>query len=94
MVYIEAADYDQIMAALAFAKEFELKITLVGGRDAPMVAKLLKERDIPVIVGTTQAMPKRDDAPYDEVYTMPAKLRQTKRPCNEAENQVLFMLCA
>lgn len=74
MVYIEAADYDQIMAALAFAKEFELKVTLVGGRDAPMAAKLLKERDIPVIVGTTQAMPKRDDSPYDEVYTMPAKL--------------------
>ena len=39
-----------------------------------MAAKLLKERDIPVIVGTTHAMPKRDDAAYDEVYTMPAKL--------------------
>ena len=75
-VFIEATDYDQIMSAIAFAREFSLKIVIVGGRDAPMAAKLLKERQIPVIVGTTHGFPKRDDSPYDEAYTMPAKLHE------------------
>ncbi len=75
-VFIEASDYDQIMAAIAFAREFSLKIVIVGGRDAPMAAKLLKERQIPVIVGTTHGFPKRDDSPYNEAYTMPLKLHE------------------
>ena len=75
-VFIEASDYDQIMSAIAFAREFSLKIVIIGGRDAPMAAKLLKERQIPVIVGTTHGFPKRDDSPYNESYTMPAKLHE------------------
>ena len=75
-VFIEASDYDQIMSAIAFAHEFSLKIVIVGGRDAHMVAKLLKERQIPVIVGSTHGFPKRDDSPYNEPYTTPSKLHE------------------
>lgn len=73
-VFFEASDYDQIVAAVAFAREFKLKAVIVGGRDAWLCADLLRKDDIPVIINSTLLMPKRDDSAYDEVYQLPKKL--------------------
>jgi imidazolonepropionase-like amidohydrolase len=73
-VFFTANDYDQINAAVSFAVERGLKAVIVGGRDAPLCADLLKSNDIPVIVNGTHAMPARDDAPYDDAFTLPARL--------------------
>lgn len=73
-VFIEANEYDQIVAAVDFAREMGLKIVIVGGRDAAMCADLLKKDDVPVIVQGTHRMPRRDDAPYDDAYTLPKRL--------------------
>ncbi|MBX3358203.1 MAG: amidohydrolase family protein [Phycisphaeraceae bacterium] len=75
-VYIEANDYDQIVAAVAFAARNSLKCVIIGGRDAPMCAELLKRHAVPVIVTGTFRFPKRDDSPYDDAFTLPARLEQ------------------
>jgi len=59
---------------VAFALTRKLKPVIVGGRDAALCAGLLKKHDIPVIVQGVLRMPRKDDAPYDEAYTLPARL--------------------
>jgi imidazolonepropionase-like amidohydrolase len=73
-VFIEANDYRQITDAVEFAQEFDLRIVLVGGKEAYKVTALLKEHDIPVIVGTTSTMPNRDGDAYDIAFRLPASL--------------------
>jgi imidazolonepropionase-like amidohydrolase len=46
----------------------------VGGRDAHLVSEMLKKHDVPVIVQGVQNMPRRDDAPVNEPFMLPAKL--------------------
>jgi imidazolonepropionase-like amidohydrolase len=73
-VYITANDVDQITSAVSFCVDHHLRCVIVGGRDSGLCADLLKEFDVPVIVMGTHRMPRRDDAPYDEAYTLPARL--------------------
>lgn len=74
-VYINANDYDQITAAVDWAISRELKPIIVGARDAHLCTDLLASTDTPVIVGGTYNFPKRNDAAYDQPYTLPAKLQ-------------------
>ncbi|MBL8764821.1 MAG: amidohydrolase family protein [Phycisphaerae bacterium] len=73
-VFIRADDFDQISAALDLAGRFGLRVVVIGGRDAPLAAELLKKHDVSVIVPTTFAFPRRADAAYDEAYTLPSRL--------------------
>ncbi len=73
-VFISAQDVDQITSAVMWAKERGVKAVIVGGRDAPLCANVLVENGVPVIVRGTHSMPKRDDSPYDDAYTLPARL--------------------
>jgi imidazolonepropionase-like amidohydrolase len=73
-VFIRAMDVDQITAAVSWARERKLKAVIVGGRDAPLCAELLKSQNVPVIVTGTHAFPKRADAPYDDAFTLPKRL--------------------
>lgn len=73
-VFILAQDYDQIAAAVGFTTKHGLKCVIVGGREAPLCADLLKRHSVPVVVLGTLKMPRRDDSAYDEAYTLPARL--------------------
>lgn len=74
-VAFHADGLNQIRAALAFAADQKLpRVILVGGHDAPLVADELKRRRIPVIVAGTLALPRRAHEPYDEAFTVPARL--------------------
>ncbi|MDQ6862036.1 MAG: amidohydrolase family protein, partial [Verrucomicrobiota bacterium] len=73
-VFVHANSMAQIEAALAFAKEAQLKITLVGGHDAWRMAQQLKETDTPVIVSYPTALPPRRDDPYDSQFSNAARL--------------------
>jgi hypothetical protein len=73
-VFIAAADSEQITAAVTWALERKLRPVIVGGRDAEQCAALLKRHDIPVIITGTHAFPRRADSPYDDAYTLPARL--------------------
>jgi len=77
-VFLVAGERDQITSAVTWATNLGLRPVIVGGRDAPACAELLRRHDVPVIVGGVigdAAYPKRADLPYDDAYTLPARLR-------------------
>lgn len=73
-VFILANDYDQLVQAAEFLARHGLKGVIVGGHDAPLCADVLKRHGIGVVVNGTFRFPKRDDAAYDEAFTLPARL--------------------
>ncbi|HZE12213.1 MAG TPA: amidohydrolase family protein [Chthoniobacterales bacterium] len=75
-LFIHASTLAQIEAALAWAKEMQLKFVLVDGDDAWRVAAQLKESDVPVILGPATSLPPRRDDDYDSAWSSAAKLQQ------------------
>lgn len=75
-VFFHAQDVNQIRFALNFAKRYQLKTVIVGGADAPVLADLLKQQQVPVIVTGIHKLPMRRGADYDAYYTVAAKLAQ------------------
>jgi imidazolonepropionase-like amidohydrolase len=73
-VLINANDIDQITAAVNWAVGRDLDPIIVGGRDAHLCTDLLVSTNTPVIVGGTYNFPKRNDAAYDQPYTLPSQL--------------------
>jgi imidazolonepropionase-like amidohydrolase len=75
-VFFEANDLDQIVGAVNFAIEEGLRPVIVGGRDARGCLELLKRHDVAIIVTGTVGMPKRDDSPFDDPFTLPRDLQK------------------
>ncbi len=73
-LFVRADDYRQIEQAISFADENDFHMVLVGGRDSWMLADQLKAKQIPVIVGVVQDLPRSEDDPYDLAYDLPARL--------------------
>lgn len=73
-LFIHAQDYDQIVSAVTFAADRGWKCVIVGGRDAPLCADLLRRHDVAVVLQGTIALPKREDSDYDEPYRLPSLL--------------------
>jgi imidazolonepropionase-like amidohydrolase len=64
----------QIRAALAWAKEENLKIVIGGGRDAWRAAAELAAAGVPVILDPVIGLPTRADEPYDAPFAGAATL--------------------
>lgn len=77
-VYARADEWEQIESAAAFCAARKLKLVIVGGRDAPLAAESLRAIDAGVIVTGTFRMPKREDSPTDDAFTLPARLEAAK----------------
>jgi len=75
-VFVHADDCRQIEEAVQFAREFGLRMILVGGREAWKLTELLKQNDIPVLYGYSHALPMRQDDPYDQAFATPRLLRE------------------
>ncbi len=73
-VFVQAQELEQIQSAVTWASKRSLRVILIGGRDAPMAAELLKKHGVAVVVTGTHRMPRRSDANYDEAYRLPAEL--------------------
>jgi imidazolonepropionase-like amidohydrolase len=73
---VAAEELGQIQAAVAFAAREKVRLVIFGGYDAPLCADLLKAHDVPVVVNGIHRLPLRADAPYDEPFTVPERLRQ------------------
>jgi imidazolonepropionase-like amidohydrolase len=73
-VFIFANDLDQITAAVTWAAGRKLRPVIVGGQDAPLAADLIRKHAVPVIVSGTHSFPRRADRPYDDAFTLPARL--------------------
>jgi imidazolonepropionase-like amidohydrolase len=68
-----ARDVD-IKDAVAFADREKVKIVIAGGAEAALVAPLLKEKNIPVIIGNVLTTPTREDAFHAASYQAAADL--------------------
>lgn len=73
-LYIRADREEDIRAAVAWAKGNGFPIVLVGGRESDRCADLLARENVPVILGEVLSLPRESDAPYDDAFTIPAKL--------------------
>lgn len=73
-VFIQAGDVDQITQAVAWAVESGLRPVIIGGRDAPLCAEILRKHEVPVIATGVDVVPRRDDSEYDEAYSLPARM--------------------
>ena len=73
-LYVVADDERQITEALRFAAEQEIRVVLVGAREAERVQDLIKAAGVPVILGSNTNLPGRPDDDYDAVYRLPAAL--------------------
>jgi imidazolonepropionase-like amidohydrolase len=73
-VLVAARDAVQIHAALRWADEEKVRIVLLAGGDAGKLAEELARRQVPVILDPTLALPLRRWEPYDEPYTIAARL--------------------
>lgn len=63
-----------IRESVDFARTHGLKAMILGGREAPEVAELLKQQNVPVIITGVLSLPQSEDDPYDVNYTLPSRL--------------------
>ncbi len=74
-IMVHADDLRQIKAALKWAETNQLKIVLVGGRDAWMLADKIAAAKVPVVYEHIFAQPARDVDRYDVNFRAPEVLR-------------------
>ncbi|HZI65149.1 MAG TPA: amidohydrolase family protein [Thermoanaerobaculia bacterium] len=79
----------QIRAALAWAKEENLKVVIGGGRDAWRAATELAAAGVPVILDPVIGLPTRADEPYDAPFASAATLAKAgvRFAINEGDSQ-------
>lgn len=73
-VVVHAGEVRQIQSALKWAEEQDVRIVLAGSGDLWRVADELAARDVPVILTSVLALPRRPDEPYDVRFTEAAAL--------------------
>jgi imidazolonepropionase-like amidohydrolase len=74
-LYIHADYVKEIIAAINLCNKFKIQFVLIGGADAGLVLNLLKDNNVPIILGKTHALPNRDDEAIDAAFTLPKKLK-------------------
>lgn len=75
-VLINAVRERAIREAIQWAQKEKIKVILSGVRRPGDALAELKARNIPVILGPTQALPMEEDDPYDAAFTLPAELHK------------------
>jgi len=73
-VFAHADDLRQIRQALQFARHYQVKLTIVGGRDSALIADELASAKVPVVFTAPFGIPERDDDAVDTAYATPAQL--------------------
>ena len=66
----------EILVATEFAREFNFKTVVVGGTDSWKIAELLKESNIPVLLGQLHSLPVIQDDDVDQPYKTPYLLQK------------------
>jgi imidazolonepropionase-like amidohydrolase len=75
-LFVSANSEADIREAIAFADRNNLRIVITGGLESPLVAPLLKEKGIPVILGSVLTLPAREDAHHAATYKAAGELAQ------------------
>lgn len=75
-LFVSASSEGDIREAIAFADRAGIKIIITGGLESPLVAPLLKEKNIPVILGSVLTLPTREDFHHAATYRAAGELAQ------------------
>lgn len=75
-LFVQANAEREIREAIAFADRNRVKIVITGGLESPLVAPLLKEKNIPVILGSTLTLPTRPDFHHAATYKAAGELAE------------------
>ena len=75
-VFVLANSVEQIESAVMWGMSRGLKLVIVGGHEARACAELLKKHDVPVVIDGVHRLPRREDAAYDEPFTLPRDLHK------------------
>ena len=73
-ILVQARQERALRDAVDFATGEGFRIILVGAAEAYKLKDLLKEKDVPVLLGPTQSLPLHEDDPYDRSFTQAAEL--------------------
>jgi imidazolonepropionase-like amidohydrolase len=73
-LYTVAAREQDIRDAIAFSERAGVKIVICSGPEAAFAAPLLKEKNVPVILGPILALPTREDLSHAASYAAAATL--------------------
>lgn len=68
----------QIQSAVAFCSRRSLRLIIYGGYDAAECAAILRAQNVPVIIRGVYRLPWLRSDPYDQAYTLPARLRKAQ----------------
>lgn len=76
-VYFHADDLQQLNDIIDFVNYFKLAApVIVGGYDAALVARKLKDAKISVMLYRTHSLPKREDEPVHQPYSTATRLQE------------------
>ena len=75
-LFVAASNEADIRDAVAFADRANIRIVITGGLESPLAAPLLKEKNVPVILGSVLTMPAREDAHHAATYKAAGELAQ------------------
>jgi imidazolonepropionase-like amidohydrolase len=75
-LFVQANLEPEIRDAVAFAGRMGVKIVITGAIESPQVATLLKEKNIPVILGSVLTLPSREDFHHAASYRAAGELGQ------------------
>jgi imidazolonepropionase-like amidohydrolase len=67
---------EDIREAIAFADKANVRIVISGGSEAAAVAPLLKEKNVPVILGGVLGLPQGEDLFHADSYQLAGRLAQ------------------
>jgi imidazolonepropionase-like amidohydrolase len=73
-LFVQANGEREIREAVAFADRMGVRIVITGGLEAPLAAALLKEKNVPVILGSVLSLPSREDAHHAATYRAAGEL--------------------
>lgn len=74
-LFVRVQEAKAILQIIAFKKEFDVHLVIVGGDDSWLVAKELAESKIPVIMERIHTLPSRSDEDYDLPFRKPKILK-------------------
>lgn len=83
-LFVHCNGVKEMLLAADFKKEFGFDVVIVGGADSWQIAPLLKQNNIPVILGQPHSLPVGIDDDVDQPYKTPYLLQKAG---------VLFAIC-
>ncbi|MDQ3010843.1 MAG: amidohydrolase family protein, partial [Acidobacteriota bacterium] len=75
-IFVSANGESEIKGAIELAGKYKLKLVISGGDKAIKLAKELKEKNIPIVLGGVLELPGSEDSAYDESYARAGELHK------------------